>query len=218
MKEKWSDGAWESIEPIYQKIKEMPFITELIDGTLDREKFAFYIQQDAMYIKDFGKALARISANIGDKHKETFMSFAADSFYVEKELHDTYFKEYGISTDAEQTPTCRLYTSYLYSQFYDSPMPVIVAAVLPCFWIYKEIGDYIIDSKKIDNNPYQAWIDTYGSEEFAESVRKAIAICDELAEGATPAVRDEMTKAFVNCSRMEWMFWDSAYNLEQWPV
>ncbi len=49
-------------------------------------------------------------------------------------------------------------------------------------------------------------------------MEKALAVGDELAEGAGENERREMTEAFVTCSRLEWMFWDSAYKLEKWPV
>jgi thiaminase/transcriptional activator TenA len=54
---KWSDKAWKAIEPIYEKTVTLPFIQELTNGTLDREKFIFYIQQDAMYLSDYGSVI-----------------------------------------------------------------------------------------------------------------------------------------------------------------
>jgi len=49
-------------------------------------------------------------------------------------------------------------------------------------------------------------------------VRKVIAISDRVAADATPAVRAQMLKAFVRASQLEWMFWDSAWRREAWPV
>ena len=94
----------------------------------------------------------------------------------------------------------------------------MAAAVLPCFWIYKEVGDYILAHQTKENNPYQTWIDMYAGDEFAKSVERAIRICDELAEKCTEEQQNAMTEAFITCSKMEWMFWDSAYQLEQWKI
>jgi thiaminase/transcriptional activator TenA len=91
-----------------------------------------------------------------------------------------------------------------------------MAAVLPCFWIYKKIGDYILEIQNKDNNPYQDWISTYAGEEFGLLVDKAIAICDEAAQNSTPAQQQLMTQAFITASRLEFAFWDSAYRLEKW--
>ena len=78
------------------------------------------------------------------------------------------------------------------------------------------MGKHLLATAQPDN-PYQAWIDTYADEAFAEGVRKVIAISDQVAATASPAVRDQMFQAFVRASQLEWMFWDSAYRLERWP-
>lgn len=93
-----------------------------------------------------------------------------------------------------------------------------VAAVLPCFTIYKEVGDYILKHQSKGENPYQDWIDTYGGEDFAKAVELAENIADELAAGASEESRAKMTEAYLMASKMEWMFWDSAYRMEAWPV
>ena len=215
---KWSEQAWASVEAIYKETLELPFLQELIKGTLDRYKFVFYIQQDALYLSDYGKLLTAIATRMTKpEHIETFIGFAGESMTVEKELHEMFFSELHAGKGREASPTCLLYTSFLLRQL-NAPLEVMVAAVLPCFWIYKEVGDYILANQNRENNPYQAWIDTYGGEDFAQSVKTAIDICDELAAACTEEQQRAMTDAFVTCSRLEWMFWDSAYHLEQWKI
>lgn len=116
------------------------------------------------------------------------------------------------------SPACLLYTSYLWRQLANAPIEVSVAAVLPCFWIYKAVGDYILANQTNEENPYQTWINTYGGDDFSRSVSRAIEICDELAESCTESRQKEMLEAFVVCSKMEYLFWDSAHNLEQWKI
>lgn len=215
---KWSEKAWDAIAPVYEKTLALPFIQELIKGTLDKEKFVFYIQQDAHYLSDYGKLLTAIATRMTKPEQiEAFIDFAGESMAVEKELHESFFSELQTGKGQAVSPTCLLYSSFLLRQL-NAPLEVMVAAVLPCFWIYKEVGDYILANQSRHNNPYQAWIDTYGGEEFAQSVKTAIAICDELAEACTEQQQRAMTEAFVTCSKLEWMFWDSAYHLEQWKV
>ncbi|MBQ4326626.1 MAG: hypothetical protein IJC28_06930, partial [Mailhella sp.] len=67
-------------------------------------------------------------------------------------------------------------------------------------------------------NPYKDWIDAYADPSFDKATRAAVALCDELAAATTPAVRARMTEAYVTATRMEWMFWDSAWKKEGWPV
>lgn len=215
---KWSQQAWEASKPVYDQILKLPFIEELMNGTLDKEKFMFYIQQDALYLADYGRVLAAIGARLKKaEYTEAFIHFAGDSVAVEKALHASFLKDFDLKKQ-EASPSCLLYTSYLYKQLADSPVEVALAAVLPCFWIYKEVGDYILQHQVKGNNPYQEWIDTYGGDDFDRSVKLAISICDEVVAQCTEEQRKAMTNAYVMCSRFEWMFWDSAYRMEEWAV
>lgn len=213
---KWSEAAWNTAKPVYDKILEQPFIAGLIDGSLAREKFLFYIQQDALYLADYGKVLTGLASKLTNhEHMHAFIRFAGDSIAVENALHATFLN--GVC-EANMSPACLLYTSFLLKQLANAPAEVIAAAVLPCFWIYKKVGDYILANQTKDENPYQEWIDTYGGEGFDDSVNLAISICDQLAEKCTEEQRQAMTDAYLMCSKMEWLFWDSAFRLEEWPI
>ncbi len=215
----WSKTAWDAAKPVYDKILQHPFIQGLIDGTLDKEKFIFYIRQDALYLAEYGRVLTGIASKLNKpEHIEAFIHFAGDSMVVEKALHQSFVSEINTGSKTEASPGCLLYTSYLLRQLANSPVEVILAAVLPCFWIYKEVGDYILANQTQGENPYQSWIDTYGGDEFEQSVQTAISICNELAEKCTEEQCGAMTNAYIMCSKMEWMFWDSAWRLEEWTV
>ena len=90
-----------------------------------------------------------------------------------------------------------------------------VAGLLPCFWIYREVGNAIHAAAAADN-PYRRWIDTYAGDDFSASVDRAIAITDDVAADASEASRTRMRDAYVTSTRLEWMFWESAYRMERW--
>lgn len=71
---------------------------------------------------------------------------------------------------------------------------------------------------ELDGHPYAAWINTYGGKDFEQATARAVAHLDRLASAASDGTRAQMYHAFNQAARMEWMFWDSAYNLQQWPV
>ena len=73
---------------------------------------------------------------------------------------------------------------------------MLVAALLPCFWIYWDVGSRIARHAAPDN-PYRAWIDTYADEAFGEAVRSVIGITDRAAEATTAAIQARMMTAFV---------------------
>jgi len=216
---KWSENAWNEIEKIYTSITEMPFNQELMSGTLSLERFRFYIQQDGVYLAAFSRALALIAARcFNNTYTLDFIRFAEGAVVVERSLHEGYFRQFNVTGDAEASPTCQNYTQFLLTKASLDQVEVAIAAVLPCFWIYKKVGDHIYQHQDSKNNPYQDWIDTYAGEEFGLLVEKAIHICDDVASRCSDSQREQMTKAFVMASKLEWMFWDSAYQLEQWPI
>ncbi|KQM74839.1 thiaminase II [Pedobacter sp. Leaf216] len=215
----WSQQAWEKVAPIYAKILTMPFNAELSNGTLPQEKFLFYLAQDAYYLLEFGRTLSTISSRM--QHADLVMAFAGFStgaIFAERSLHESYFVEFGLATNIQPTPSTLLYTNYILSQAAYANVEIAVAAVLPCFWIYKAVGDYIFSQQSGDQNPYKRWIDMYAGAEFATAVEKAITIADQLAAVANTETRQKMFEAFEMATRLEWMFWDSAYQLEKWKI
>ena len=119
--------------------------------------------------------------------------------------------------DAEPSPDCLGYTSFLLATAYHEPWEVLVAALLPCFWIYWDVGSRIA-RRAAGDNPYRAWIDTYADEAFGEAVRTVIDITDRAAAATTPAIRARMATAFVRSTQYEWLFWDGAYQQRGWPT
>ncbi|NMA74879.1 MAG: thiaminase II [Bacteroidales bacterium] len=215
----WSEKAWLTIQPIYEKTVQLPFVQELMDGTLPKEKFLYYIEQDSLYLQSYGRLLTGIATKLNNpEHIQSFITFANENMKQEKELHDSFIKEITRFNAAHPSPTCLLYSSYLLKHLSVSPLHKMLAAVLPCFVIYKEVGEYIYANQKSTDNPYKNWIDTYAGEEHIESVRTAVAICDEIAEGCTEAQRQEMLDAYVLSAKIEHIFWIAAYQQEQWPV
>lgn len=215
----WSIKTWESIEETYAKIVELPFIYDLMNGSLDKEKFIFYLRQDSLYLAEFGKVLAGIALKLEKaEYRGAFLTFAGDTVAVEQALHQNYLQGIKNTDKVEASPSCLLYISYIHKQLAVASVEVAVASILPCFWIYKKVGDYILENQTKIDNPYQEWINTYGGIEFAQAVEKVIHICNELAEQTTKDQQVKMTEAFAMASKMEWMFWHSAYEQEDWLV
>jgi len=213
----WSNKAWEQVQPIYQSIITMPFIKELMEGTLSLERFQFYIAQDSHYLEHFGRSLSIIAARIKSvKDSLEFIRFAEGAIVVENALHESYFKDFKLTDKGIMQPTCHHYVHFLKSSASLESVEVAVAAVLPCFWIYKEVGDYIYKNQQSINNPYQKWINTYAGEEFSRVVQQAISIYDSLASNCTTSQQYFMIQAFITSSQLEFQFWDSAYHLRKW--
>ena len=218
----FSQAAWARNAALYETIRTMPFNAELAAGTLGRSRFTHYIVQDAHYLIGFGRALRLAAAKAPEPDGIVLFAKAAEeAIVVERALHGGFFRDYGIGAEAfaatPLTPACDHYVAYLMATAYAEPFEVLLGALLPCFWIYAEVGRDIL-ARESAGNPYRAWIDTYSGTEFQDAVARMIAATDEAARGASSTVRERMHKAFTHATRLEWMFWDSAYREAAWPV
>jgi len=90
-------------------------------------------------------------------------------------------------------------------------------AVLPCYWIYWEVGQELLRRGSPDPR-YQKWIATYGGEEYGDTVREVLTVADRLGPGLTQPERAGVHRHFRATSRYEWMFWDMGWRRESWPL
>ena len=222
METRFTDDVWAKAAPLRQAIIDLPFNQELLAGTLSQPVFQHYMLQDSLYLEAYSRVLSIASAKAPSTDiMLEFAQAAQVALVVERSLHDGFFQSFGLDPAvvdaAEPSPTCLNYTNFLIATAHNASYEEAVAAILPCFWVYWEVGVHIHE-RAASNNPYQAWIDTYAGEDFANSVKRVIAITDQLADTASPTRRAAMEAAFMRCTQFEWMFWDAAYRLEDWPV
>jgi len=218
----FSDELWQGIADVYDAILAHPFVTGLTDGTLPHDAFAFYVVQDVLYLQRYAQALAAVASRAPDTGgTEMFARHAADVIAVEQTLHGSLLAGLGIdpaaAATAEPAPTTLAYTSYLLATVHGGSYAEGVGAVLPCYWIYWEVGKELLGRGSPDPR-FQRWIGTYGGEEFGETVRGVLDIADRLGPGLSPAERTLMHRHFRTTSRYEWMFWDMGYRKQGWPV
>jgi len=217
----FSEDAAAATAGLRAAIHELPFNRELAAGTLALERFHRYIVQDALYLVQFARALAIAAAKAPDAVTIAFLARSAETAVaVERMLHERYLVEFGIDpatlATAEQSPDCLAYTSFLLAIAHQEPWEVLIAALLPCFGIYWEVGCRIATETNADNR-YRAWIETYADPQFGEAVAQVTVIANRAAEGATEATRARMLSAFVRAAQYEWLFWDGAYRGRGWP-
>jgi len=213
---------WASIAPIYAAILRHPFVAGLTDASLPRESFRFYAVQDALYLRDFARALALAASRAPrDEWIIMFNEHAAGALKVERELHEGFFKDWGLTMEAvvatPRAPTNLAYTSYLLAVAHAGPFHEAVAALLPCYWIYWEVGKEL-ERRGSPDALYARWIGTYASAEFGSVVEAVLACTNALAAPLGPAERGAMLRHFTTTSRYEWMFWDMGHRREAWPI
>lgn len=219
---RFSQQVWNRNLDLYQKTLQHPFNQQLASGTLEQAAFSHYVIQDAHYLLAYGRALAVCAAKAF--HADEVIQFseaAKTAIVVERNLHDAFMQNFQISKrQFENTPltlACHHYCCFLTATAWSESYPAILAALLPCFWIYAEVGRDIVQNS-VTNNPYQAWIDTYSGEEFHLAVHNVIATIDRIAERCDADTLEKMHQAYTRGAQLEWLFWDSAYHQQQWSA
>ena len=208
---------------IWRAIENHAFLRELHAGTLPMNRFTYFILQDYVYLLDFAQVLCQGGAKSPDLETlELFCRHALGAVEVERSFHASFGKTLGLSRkqlDAvPKGPITQAYIGHLQSVARSGTLGEIVAAVLPCYWIYGEVGKRLYRNRPSKPKIYRQWIETYASEAFWQPVREQIQLMDKLGAAASSSEKKFMNAHFLLSSRYEFMFWEQAYRLESWPV
>ena len=220
---KFSERLYEKLQPIWRQNHNHPFVQGMGDGTLEKEKFRFYMIQDYLYLIDYAKLFAIGAMKATDL--QTMGKFAAlldSTLNEEMSLHREYAKKFEISEKelekAQPSPTTLAYTHYMLHVGQSGTLAELVAALLPCMWSYWEIGKELSEKPGANNEFYREWIEIYSSEEFGELATWCINLFDSLTEDKSEVELEKLEEIFLNTTRFEYMFWDMAYNEAMWPI
>ncbi|HWP60065.1 MAG TPA: thiaminase II [Candidatus Acidoferrales bacterium] len=223
MAEKYSAQLRQRAARVWRAIERHPFLRELHAGTLPRNRFIYFILQDYVYLLDFAQVLCQGGAKSPDLETlEMFCRHALEAVEVERSFHASFGKTLGLSRrelDAvPKGPITQAYLSHLQSVARGGTLGELVAAVLPCYWIYGEVGRRLYRNRPQRPKIYRRWIETYASESFWKLVREQIQLMDKLAAAASRDEKKQMSERFILSSRYEYLFWEQAYRLESWPL
>jgi len=191
-------------------------VVGLGDGTLDERRFRVYLAQDALYLRDFARALATASALAPTLAEQAFWAAAAEgSITAELELHSSWLSDTA-GADAARAGiradhTTTAYLDHLLARCAGSDYPTLIAALLPCFWLYHDIGSRLL-SRSHDAHPYRSWIETYAEEDIAVSTETAVGFVMDAAARVDEATRDTMREAFIRSAEHELDFFAAPFN------
>ncbi|MGN0032974.1 MAG: thiamine phosphate synthase [Candidatus Limimorpha sp.] len=208
----WCENAWNAITMLINRIKQHPFIQEMATGSLPLQKFIKYLQQDRIYLENYSVEFFKLADMLPEgKMKDLFTKFAHDGMEAEETMHNNLMEKYGC-LDAPAMQGTIDYMRFT-RQFIDSKdLTMSMAAMLPCMWVYNEVGKYIVSIEKNgQDNPYHEWISCYSSEMMDDGVKNTIALVNDLAEKVSPQRRAAMRNAFVTATEFEWRFWNQVY-------
>jgi hydroxymethylpyrimidine/phosphomethylpyrimidine kinase len=203
----WAEAA-KDLDSIYA----LDFIRGLASGSLPEKEFGYYLAQDAIYLNGYSRVLARTSAMAPTEAEQLFWArSAAHCLEVESELHRSWLSTRTV--EAELGPVTKSYVDHLTAASASGSYAVLAAAVLPCFWLYAEVGKTLyaefLAAGEPAAHPYAEWLRTYADEDFAAATRQAIAIVDNAGRTASAGDRAAMVTAFSQSCRLEVDFFDA---------
>ncbi|WP_309131581.1 TenA family protein [Brevibacterium sp.] len=225
-----STQLWNQVRPIIEEIENLPFLSQLADGSLDPVAFTNYITQDSIYLTGYAQAMSFLAARAEDRDESRFWAnSAAEAITVEESMHEELLADERLAAARESllgggavkaSPTTLGYVSYLVATAAARSYGEGVAGVLPCFWVYAHMGKVLVEKagRMSEDHPYRTWVETYDSPEFDEATRLAVEILERELETAPAAEAARMRAAFEQACVYELHFWASAHALQNWDA
>lgn len=205
----WTAALWAAGGETWHQILDLPFVRALGDGTLDEDLFAFYLDQDALYLRDYSRALATLSARADIAEAQVHWAAGAhEAIAAESQLHEGWLA--NRARLGGPSPITMGYTNFLRATAAGDDYVVGAAAILPCYWLYEEVGA-VLSSQNHADHPYAEWLSMYGGEEFAADVARSLAEVERAFEAASPAQRVRAARAYLSACVYEREFFDQAH-------
>lgn len=200
-----------------------PFLQRIYDGTIDHQRFCYYLIQDYHYLLEYAKVFAW-GVCLGSNEAE--MAFMAKSvtaiLETELDIHRGYMSRCGVTDRMLQAckphPHNRAYTNYMLEAVRNGTYDTVLMAILACSWSYGEWAQHLLNAAPHlrHHQLLSPWITEYASEAYAHSVVEQLNMIEERACLWTACQREEFAALFERCSWYEYDFWQM--EPEDWSV
>jgi thiaminase (transcriptional activator TenA) len=209
-------------EEVWQELHRHPFIRELAAGTLDPDRFRFYVEQDLFFLPDLARAVALGIA--GADENDEMRRFADEAALVVGQELDNQrellrrIEELGAADrggGALPAPATVAYGGYLVATASRGGPLDVMAALLPCVWSYADIA-VALSGEIVEHPVYAEWVRFFARPDYVELIVQRRRAFDEAAAAVPTPRRQRLSEIFTTSVRLERAFWDMAYGLEQW--
>jgi thiaminase (transcriptional activator TenA) len=196
------------------------FVRQLGDGTLAAGAFRHYLKQDYLFLIQFARAFA-LAAYKSPTLEDLRQAKAGLEAIVGLELglHIQYCREWGISEQELQAlPEARAtmaYTRYVLDTGNRGDLLDLHVALAPCLVGYGQIAQWLnsrSETLRGEQNPYDAWIAMYESDEFQSATAAEIDWLNRELADVSPRRFEQLVRIFSDATRLEIDFWDMGLN------
>ena len=190
---------WQANQDLAQACLKHPFVQGIADGTLERQKFAYYVGQDAFFLEAFARAYSIVAAKSRDWEEFGVFHNLAGGVLAELRLHEAYAATWEVDLRSVQPGLAtRRYTDFLLATAWGSDVGLTTVAMLPCMSLYAFLGQQLANCG-VPDHQYADWIRTYNSPEFKQLVQQLETLVERYT-GATPQLHSIYRYAMI-CER-----------------
>lgn len=214
----FTDYLFEEVKELWDEYLQHPFLKELGEGTLDKEKFKRYLIQDYLYLKEYAKVYAMAVVKSESIEDMKFFQQSVNGILEDESAnHIWYLKNFGEKIEELEKYKMTLdnenYTSYMKSLALTGDLKELMIGVLPCSWSYYYIGVKLkeIYKDQLDGNFYESWIEGYSSQDYAMCAKKNIDFSNKLCKNIDDREKEKLKEIFIKASIYEMKFWYMAY-------
>jgi thiaminase/transcriptional activator TenA len=187
-----------------------PMVAEIGAGTLPRETFRRYFEQNTQYLEDYARAIALVIATAPSREAISVLSrFLAQITETEIPANYSFLERLGGNAGVALEPAAYAYTRHLLDTAARGDLAAGLAALLPCQWSYGEIGQNLAAAGGAPDDPFCAeWFALFSGDGYDDLVQASTDLLDQYASAAR---LEELAGVFDRSTRYELAFWDMAY-------
>ncbi|MFB2937674.1 TenA family protein [Aerosakkonemataceae cyanobacterium BLCC-F154] len=205
-----SQQLWQANQTLAQACLAHPFVQGIATGTLPKNRFAYYVGQDAFFLEAFAKAYSL--AGVRSPNWESFQIFhnLAGGVLQELKLHQSYAAKWEVNLlNVSPSPATRRYTDFLLATAWNNPAGLTAVAMAPCMRLYAFLGQELAKNG-IPKHQYSDWICTYSSPEFLPLATELETLVDRYVE--TKEIAEPIYHYAMLC---EYEFFQSAWSFPE---
>lgn len=219
---KTTERLLSATKDIWEAYNAHPFVMGIQDGTLEMEKFKYYIIQDYLYLEEYAKVFALgIAKAKSPEMIQLFSKYVTLLTEGEMDIHRGYMGRFSVSREELKATPRALdnlsYTSYMLRVAYEEGEAEILAAILSCAYSYEVIAKKIVENRPaaLKHPFYGDWVKGYADPHYSEANALLLETTDRLTCSDTEDQIKHLTDIFVACSRYELAFWEMAWNMSK---
>lgn len=205
---------------IWAEYGRHPFVRGIQDGTLNREKFRFYIIQDYLYLQDYARSFAiGIAKAKSPEMTRLFSGYVSTLTGNEMDIHRGYLGKFAVTREEIEAAKPSLdnlsYTSYMLRVAYEEGEAEILTAILSCAYSYEVIAkDMVHNNPQAAEDPfYGEWVSGYCSQRYSDENKVLLDVLEIVTADYSEAQKQHLADIFVTCSRYELDFWNMSWEM-----